>query len=81
MKVRVQFYSRLKDLVGEAETDYELPTGATVAELLAQIYACSPQLRDWDNSILVGAGVEFVDRGYVLQPNDQIAIMPPVQGG
>lgn len=81
MKVRVQFFSRLKDLVHDPEADYELTQGATVADLLDQLYARTPALREWDGSILVGAGVEFVDRSYVLQPNDQVAIMPPVQGG
>jgi len=81
MKVRVQFFSRLKDLVREAESEYEIASGSTVSDLLDQLYACSPALRDWDKSILIGAGVEFVERDYVLRPNDQVAIMPPVQGG
>jgi molybdopterin converting factor small subunit len=38
-------------------------------------------LRDWDKSILVASGVEFVGRDYLLQPNDDISVMPPVQGG
>jgi len=29
----------------------------------------------------VGAGLDFVARDHVIQPNDEIAIMPPVQGG
>ena len=81
MKVRVQFFSRLKDLVREAETEYEIADGSTVSDLLAELYACTPALRAWDSSILVGAGVEFVERDYQLQQDDQIAIMPPVQGG
>ena len=81
MKVHVQFFSRLKDLVREPEVDYEMKEGASVADLLAELYACSPALRDWDSTILIGAGVDFVDRNYVLRPNDEIAIMPPVQGG
>jgi molybdopterin converting factor small subunit len=81
VKVRVQFFSRLKDLVREPEAEYEVAEGSTVSDLLAQLYACSPALREWDSSLLVGVGVEFVQREYVLRPNDQIAIMPPVQGG
>jgi molybdopterin converting factor small subunit len=45
------------------------------------IYSGTPGLREWDKSILVAAGVEFVRRDYVLQPDDEISIMPPVQGG
>ena len=81
MKVRVQFFSRLKDLVRTPEADYEIAEGSTVADLLSELYACTPALRDWDSNILIGAGVEFVGRDYQLQPNDEIAIMPPVQGG
>jgi len=49
--------------------------------LLEQIYAKAPALRSHDKSILVGAGVDFVDRNYKLQSGDEISIMPPVQGG
>ena len=81
MKVHVQFFSRLRDLAETSETAIELPAGSTPAELLELLYLRTPALRDWDKSILVAAGVEFVGREYVLQPDDQISIMPPVQGG
>jgi molybdopterin converting factor small subunit len=81
MRITVQFFSQLKEIAGREESALELPDGATVADLLAQLYAASPGLEKWDRSILVGAGVEFVERAHVLQPNEQIAIMPPGQGG
>jgi len=81
MKVHVQFFSRLRDLTGEPELELEVPERTEVAELLDILYARAPALRDWDKSILVGAGVEFVGRDYVLQSGDRISIMPPVQGG
>ena len=81
MKVRVQFYSQLRDLAGAAEMVVDVPEGATVAKLLEKIYEQAPALRARDESILVGAGVEFVDRNYKLRSGDEISIMPPVQGG
>jgi MoaE-MoaD fusion protein len=81
MRVRVQFYAQLRDLVGMRELDVDLADGATVRDLIEKIYAQQPALRSHDKSILIGAGVEFVDRNYTLKPGDQIAIMPPVQGG
>ncbi len=81
MKVRVQFYAQLRDLIGMRELELELPDGATVRDLLEQLYAKRPALRAHDNSILIGAGLEFVDRNYKLNPGEEIAIMPPVQGG
>lgn len=81
MKVRAQFYAQLRDLIGVDEMEVELPKGETVRELLEKIYAHRPALRAHDRSILVGAGLEFVDRNYKLKPGEEIAIMPPVQGG
>jgi molybdopterin converting factor small subunit len=81
MNVRAQFYAQLRDLAGSAALELDLPEGATVSDLLERIYALRPALRSHDKSILIGAGLEFVDRGYRLQPGEEIAIMPPVQGG
>jgi MoaD family protein len=81
MKVRVQFYAQLRELIGVHELELELPQDATVRELLEEIYAQQPALRAHDRSILIGAGLEFVDRKYELKPGEEIAIMPPVQGG
>ena len=81
MKVRVQFYAQLRDLAGTCEQDLDLPEGATVRDLLNEIYAQQPSLRVHDKSILVGVGVDFVDRDYKLKSGEEISIMPPVQGG
>lgn len=81
MRLDVQFFSQLREIVGAGEVALDVPAGTTVADLLAQLYRAYPALEKWDRSLLVGAGVEFVGRDYAVQPNDQIAIMPPVQGG
>jgi molybdopterin converting factor small subunit len=81
MKIRVQFYAQLREFIGIHEQELELPRDATVRELLEKIYAQKPALRAHDKSILIGAGLEFVDRNYKLNPGEEIAIMPPVQGG
>ena len=81
MKVHVQFFSGLRDLAGTGTLDLEVPEGTTAADLLEILYSQTPSLRDWDKSILVAAGVEFVRRDYVVRPGDEISIMPPVQGG
>ena len=81
MKIHVQFYAQLRDLIGIRQLDVDLSEGATVGDLLDQIYANQPTLRSHDKSILIGAGVEFVDRNYKLKSGEEIAIMPPVQGG
>jgi len=68
-------------VAGTSELQIALPSGGTVADLLEEIYRQKPALRSHDPTILIGAGVEFVDRKYMIQPGEKIAIMPPVQGG
>ena len=81
MKVRVQFFAQLRDVTGVPELDMNVNANATIADLLAALYKQTPSLQEWDENILVGVGLEFVRRDYILQPNEEIAIMPPVQGG
>jgi molybdopterin converting factor small subunit len=81
MNVRVQFYAQLRDLVSASEFSVDLPDRSAVSDLLAKVYERTPALRSRDKSILVSAGVEFVDRNYELKPGEEISIMPPVQGG
>ena len=81
MKVRVQFYAQLRDLVGMREWELEISDGETVRDLLEQVYLQRPALRGHDKNILIGAGLEFVDRNYKLKSGEEISIMPPVQGG
>ena len=81
MKVRAQFFAQLRDVTGVSEKTVELPEGATVADLLTALYEQTPGLRQWEKNILVGSSVEFIDRQHVLQSDEEIAIMPPVQGG
>ncbi|MDQ3118323.1 MAG: MoaD/ThiS family protein [Verrucomicrobiota bacterium] len=81
MKIRVQFFSHLKDLVRASELEVDVAEEITAGELLDLLYSRYARMRDWDSSILIGAGVEFVERNHVLRPDDEISIMPPVQGG
>ena len=81
MKVRAQFFSRLKDETGASEVEVELPNEATVRDLLVKLFAEFPKLAKWNAHILTAVGVEYVGRDHVLKPNEVVAIMPPVQGG
>ncbi len=80
-QMKVQFFSQLKEIVGASEVTLDMPNGTSVAEVLARLYRDFPALAQWDRNLLVGAGVDFVARDHLISPNDEIAIMPPVQGG
>ena len=48
MKVRVEFYSQLRDLAGTAELNVDLPADATVTDLLEKMNISSKVISDED---------------------------------
>ena len=81
MKVRAQFYSRLREIAGASSLEIELPQSASVNDLFAELCQRHAEFARFERSVLFGLGVEFVDRRHALRDGDIIAIMPPVQGG
>jgi molybdopterin converting factor small subunit len=81
IRVNIQFFSQLREISGADDMTLEFVEGSTVADLLSQLYQRFPALEKWDANLLIGAGVEFVRRDHLLRPDEEIAIMPPVQGG
>lgn len=81
MKLRVLFFSVLRDITGSDEITLELPPGSTMGDLLLQIEARWPKLRDWQNSLLLALDQTYVKRDALLHDGGEVAIMPPVQGG
>jgi MoaE-MoaD fusion protein len=79
MQVRVLCFGVLKNWLGAAETPVELPDEATVAVLLRQLAQQRPgsALR----GIAVSVNADFATAEQVLQPGDEVGLLPPVSGG
>ncbi|HRH94852.1 MAG TPA: MoaD/ThiS family protein [Prosthecobacter sp.] len=81
MKLRVLFFSVLRDITGSDEVALELPADSTMGDLMLQIEARWPKLRDWQDSLLLALDQTYVKRDALLHDGGEVAIMPPVQGG
>jgi len=81
MRVRVQFFSRLREVAGVGELECEVPAGATVNDLLSLLYRDHPALREWDAHLLTAIGVEYVSREQIIREGETVMLFPPVQGG
>ena len=79
--VHVLFFSVLRDLSGQAELTRELPAGSTLADLLEQLFAEWPRLREWSPSLLLAIDHTYAKRETALHDGAEVALMPPVQGG
>lgn len=83
MRVRVLFFSVLQDLAGGNETEEFLDPSRpwTVSDLLERLYEEYEGLSNWDGQILVAVDQAYVERDAILSDGQEVAIMPPVQGG
>jgi molybdopterin converting factor subunit 1 len=82
MMVTVLYFSRLRELAGTAEETYEWEDGGQpLAVLLDQIHARHPALASWSGTLLLAVNGAYATRHDQVRPGDEIALMPPVQGG
>lgn len=81
MKATVLFFSVLRDLAGTERIEIDLPGGASLGDLVAAVAAEVAGLADWDGRLLLAVNGEYAGREVVLAEGDEVALMPPVQGG
>ena len=81
MKITIQFFSFLRQVVGQNQLTLDLPEAAIVADALAELYARFPRLQEAEKTTLVAVGVEFANRASQLHEGDVLSLMPPLQGG
>ena len=79
MQVQVLPFGVLKDWLGAEAATVELPEGATVARLLAQLgEGRSAELL---RGIAVSVNAEFATSAQALSEGDEVGLLPPVSGG
>jgi len=81
VQVKVLFFGRLKDLVGAAEEQVELPAGASVADLAAHYRSRVARWSEFQPSLAVAVNQEYADEEARLKAGDEVAFLPPVSGG
>ncbi len=94
MKIRVKFFTTLREVTGKKEEEVESSTIITVKELLTQlskkygieftdyIYDEKGDVRTYIQILINGRGIDvFQGLETKLKEGDVIAIFPPVGGG
>jgi len=81
MQVRVRAFASLRQALGASELSLDLPTGATVAQLLERLGGDYPAVTSLLSRTIVAVNQDYTDRSHSLVSGDEIAIFPPVSGG
>lgn len=82
MRVRVEFYGRLKRAAGAETREVELAGGApTVGDLLERLRGRELAGADGLDSVVAAVGDEVAAPGRRLRDGDVVGLLPPVSGG
>ena len=77
----VLLFAAARDLAGAESAAVELPAGATVADLRAELARRFPALASLLAKSAVAVNHDFADDTHVIGPADEVAVIPPVSGG
>lgn len=81
IRVKVLFFGRLKDVVGQAEDTLEFADASTIEQLFARYVTRHPELAKYRSSLVASRNQEFAAWDTPLSSGDEVAFLPPVSGG
>jgi molybdopterin synthase sulfur carrier subunit len=80
MKVKVLYFSQVKDKIGKNEEEVEFE-GKTLKDLVDVLVNKYPNIKDILKRSMFAVNESYETMDYNLQDSDIIAIIPPVSGG
>ncbi len=81
MTARVLAFARLRELLGFGERRVDVPDGATLDSVWAQLAADNTQLAALRASTRFARNGELAGGSTAVRDGDEIALLPPVGGG
>jgi molybdopterin converting factor subunit 1 len=79
--ITLLFFASLKERAGIKQTTLDLPEGARVADLKAELVVSFPNLTPAMSSMLVSINHEFSQDEDPIPDGAEVALFPPVSGG
>ncbi|WP_456402067.1 molybdopterin converting factor subunit 1 [Persephonella sp.] len=81
MKVKVLYFSSLKDKLKRSTETMEIPEGINVEMFLKHLTDKHPEIKESVSSVMVAVNEEYASKDKTLKEGDIIALIPPVSGG
>ena len=81
LNVDVRLFAGYKEKAGTSRLALDLPEGATVGYLAAEMLRLYPGMLAHAERLVVAVNYEYQDHLYALGEGDEVALIPPVSGG
>jgi molybdopterin converting factor subunit 1 len=79
--MKVLFFAQSRQLAGCDHHDLEVDKPVTQREFWARLVEAFPALAPQQKTARLARRETYLDSGELLQPGDEIAVIPPVSGG
>ena len=77
----MRLFAGYRERVGKSQVSLELPEGATVGYMAAEVTRSYPEMTRHPERLVVAVNQEYRDHLYGLEDGDEVALIPPVSGG
>ena len=81
MELNIRLFALYRERAGRSTVSVVVPDEATVADLTDEIRRLLPNLAPPEVKIVVAVNTDYADSEVVLQPGDDVCLIPPVSGG
>ena len=81
MELNVRLFALYRERAGQNIIKVAVEDGATVADLTDEVRRQVPNLAPPEVKIVAAVNADYADSDVVLQPCDDICLIPPVSGG
>lgn len=79
--VRLMLFSVLREKIGQAHLEMELPEGSTAADAIDGLFLEHPRGAPYRPQVRIAVNCEYVDGTCALHDGDEVALITPVSGG
>ncbi len=77
MSIKVRFFARLREQLGQSEMDLS----ATAVTTVLQVWQQSTRQPELATNILAAVNMQYVHADHAVHDGDEVAFFPPVTGG
>ncbi len=81
MKIKILYFSSIKDKLKKSSEELNVPQGISVNDLVLILKDRYPHIGDILDRTMIAVNEEYVSGDYTIQENDTVALIPPVSGG
>jgi molybdopterin synthase sulfur carrier subunit len=79
MKITLKYFGMIAEALAKQEEELTVEQSQTVSDLQNQLEKTYPKLKSTDYRIAVNQ--TLVEANYSIQPNSEVALLPPFAGG